>query len=198
MAGGGAGWPRAAREQLTKAQEAAGDPLVPPLETAEETAGRLREQASEPEKRGPKGAEEANSGIQCPKSDARRSKQLRAINRAPASVRSLYDNDLLAVDVAAKFGPDLSGLEKKDPAAAKAKREEIDRRANALQSRLEAIQVFQPNMPPRQVKREMNAAAREVLGLKEQSPLDQLRAAWKKASREEREAFVTEIGGSGW
>jgi hypothetical protein len=34
--------------------------------------------------------------------------RLRAINRAPATVKALYDRDLLAVDLAAKFGPKVS------------------------------------------------------------------------------------------
>src|SRR5262249_40496747 len=34
-----------------------------------------------------------------------RTAKLRAINRAPEFIRSLYDRDLLAVDLAAKFGP---------------------------------------------------------------------------------------------
>jgi hypothetical protein len=44
--------------------------------------------------------ESENRGIECPDS-RRRTKQLRAINCAPEIIQRLYDQDLLAVDLAA-------------------------------------------------------------------------------------------------
>jgi hypothetical protein len=50
--------------------------------------------------------EEENRGLEVPDS-RRRTKRLRAINRAPEIIQRLYDQDLHAVDLAAKFGPDV-------------------------------------------------------------------------------------------
>jgi hypothetical protein len=125
------------------------------------------------------------SGHGVPKLDAevRRTKRLRAVNRAPPVIQRLYDDDLLAVALAAKFGP----KPPKDEAMAREKKAEMERRADALQARLESAQVFQPNMPHRRLKQRMNEAAREILALKPPDPFEQVIRMAKKLSAKDKQ-----------
>jgi hypothetical protein len=109
-----------------------------------------------------------------------KSKLLRAIYRAPAIIQRLYDQDLLAVDLAAKFGP-----RTEDP---KTKRE-MEGRARLLQERLEAQEGFCSQMSLATRKRELNKAAREILSIRQKTPLENLQYWWRRASPEERAAF---------
>jgi hypothetical protein len=114
---------------------------------------------------------------------SRSAKRLRAVNRAHPVIQRLYDQDLIGVDVAAKFGPaDTNG-----------RKQEMNARAEILGERLADIRVFRPDLSGQKLKREVNRVAREVLEIQEPTPLDALRRAWKKASAEERQAFIAEV-----
>jgi hypothetical protein len=125
------------------------------------------------------------SGHGVPKSDAEvgRTKRLRAVNRASAVIQRLHDEDLLAVDVAAKFGP--SNAEK---------RKEMDRRAKVLQERLESIRILQPDLLHRKVKRLMNEAARDILAIKP-SLLEKAQRAARRLTGKDRKAFLGWVNG---
>jgi hypothetical protein len=114
----------------------------------------------------------------------------RAINRAPAVIKKLFDDDLLAVDVAAKFGP---APPKGANGAGHERRGELERKAEALQERVETIRVFRADLTPRKLKQEINAAAREILQLKERTREEWLRHWWKKCTAAERRKFLTEV-----
>jgi hypothetical protein len=51
--------------------------------------------------------EEENRCVESNKSERERNSRLRAINRAPEVIQRLYDHDLFAVDLAAKFGAEV-------------------------------------------------------------------------------------------
>jgi hypothetical protein len=131
------------------------------------------------------------SHIGCAKSGHRNtSSRLRAVDRAPAVIRKLFDDDLIAVDVAAKFGPapprDVNGVGHE-------RQGELGRKAEALQERVETIRVFRADLTPRKLKQEINAAAREILQLKERTREEWLRHWWKKCTAAERRKFLLEV-----
>lgn len=83
----------------------------------------------------------SQTGIECPNGSERRNKQLRAINRAPAFIQSLFDRQLLDIDLAKKNAKerctvlDLDQLEDETPDAWLARLRVIDRRTLTLPDR---------------------------------------------------------------
>lgn len=141
------------------------------------------------------------SGHNVPKSNEKKSKRLRAINRAPEIIQKLYDRDLIGVDVAAKFGPKLpepkpdDSDEERDKKLAEARRlkDELAKKADALQRRVETLEIFEPDLKPNKAKVRINTEARELLELKVATPLEQLRNWWAKASDSEREQHAADV-----
>jgi hypothetical protein len=113
-------------------------------------------------------------------SNTSRSRQLRAINRAPPVIQKLYDDDLIAVDLAAQFGP-------KD----ETRKEDRQARSDALQRRVEALRIFRQDLSPRLLKREINRAAREILELETATPLELAKKAFLKLNAQEHRQFLT-------
>jgi len=124
-------------------------------------------------------AEGENLGIQCRDLSKRRVGQLRAINRAPADIQKLYDDDLIAVDLAAKFGA-------KDDT----RKEDMQSRSDALQRRVDALRIFRRDLPAHLLKREINRAAREILELKVPTPFDVAWEAFKKLDDRDKKRFL--------
>lgn len=113
--------------------------------------------------------------------------RLRAIGqRTDPVVRQLYIDGLIDARLAESLGPDES----------KPGGEERKRKAEKAVAKIKAIE---RNGDDAAYRKAVNEAVRKVFGKRAvPSPLEVLRKAWAKATKQEREKFIEEIGKEGW
>lgn len=151
---------------------------------------------------------DAENGRRTPDKETR----LRAILRAPELVQDLYRAGHIAQTVAARMGPKSPTPEDAARiAGARQELEAVDRTGTARQVMARTKEIVERHLGARGNGRHAPAvdvapptsapappAAPSPVVLEEPTPLQLLFAAWKRASREEKEAFLTEVGKEGW